>query len=95
MKVLESARGAVANGQADEEESRIATSRVEVSAKGALVPTTGQEPEDAVPVNGSHSPQQSNGKRQRDGDEDGTPPPRARMDISLHNFGDYSHETHG
>lgn len=95
MKILESAREAVANGQAGEEEFRIATNRVEVTAKGEPVPASGQGSEDVAVVNGSHSPRQSNGKRQREGDEDSTPPPRECMDISLHNFGDYSHETHG
>ena len=95
MKVLERAREAVANGQAGEEEFRIATNRVEVSVKGDIVPISAQESEDTAVVNGSHSPRHSNGKRQREGDEDSTPLPRERMDISLHNFGDYSHDTHG
>ncbi|KAI4117484.1 MAG: hypothetical protein LQ338_007547 [Usnochroma carphineum] len=83
MKVLEKAREAVANGLADQEELEIATRGVKVIEKGKIVPALSEGPDDAsfAHVGGSQ-------KRPRYSTKEGTPP-KDRMDISLHNFGDF------
>lgn len=91
LKVMESAREAVANGWAGEEEIKMARNGVEVNEKGDVIAASG--------VNGAMAEEEvvalkANGKRAREGDE-GSTPPRDRMDISLHNFNDYSHDTRG
>lgn len=91
LKVMESAREAVANGWAGAEEIEMARNGVEVNEKGDVIAASG--------VNGAMAEEEvvalkANGKRAREGDE-GSTPPRDRMDISLHNFNDYSHDTRG
>lgn len=90
LKVMERAREAVVNGSAGEEEIKIATNGVEVDEKGQVIPATRRDSVLEGTSNG-HGRGQANGKRQHDGDEE-SPPPRARMDISLHNFNDFSHD---
>lgn len=90
LKVMERAREAVANGSAGDEEIQIATNGVEVDEKGQVVPATRRDSVLERASNG-HGPGQANGKRKQDGDEE-SPPPRARMDISLHNFNDFGHD---
>lgn len=90
MKIMESAREAVANGSAGHAEFAIAKGGVRVNDSGEVVPSktaSVQGGEDSPTlVNGTevHS-----GKRKRDSSLD-TPSPRDRMDISLHNICDYS-----
>ena len=91
LKVMERARGAVANGSASEEEIQIATNGVEVDEKGRVVPSRRRDSGLEGKSNG-HSQGQANGKRQQDDDDDTSPPPRDRMDISLYNFNDFRHE---
>ena len=79
MKVLEKAREAVANGFADQEELDIATKGMKVIGNGHVAP--------------SHDPNRSSlsngdGKRPRMSTEEEATP-KDRMDISLHNFGDF------
>ena len=91
LKVMERAREAVANGLAGEEEIKMATNGVEVNEKGDIVAAEGTEA--AATEDGARAVK-TNGKRPREGD-DGSTPPRERMDISLHNFNDYSQDTRG
>ena len=95
LKVMESAREAVANGSAGEEEIRMAANGVEVNGDGTIVAASGPNfgPEES---SGMILPsRRSSGKRQRDDDEsEHSTPPRDRMDISLHNFGDFTHDPH-
>lgn len=90
LKVMEQAREAVANGFAGDEEIQIATNGVEVDEKGQVVPATKRDSVVERTSNGP-GPGQANGKRRQDGDGKSSPP-RARMDISLHNFNDFSHD---
>lgn len=95
LKLMESAREAVAHGTAGAEEVQIATSGLRANWDGKLVPAGDhangvKEVDDANSVNGHGSPH-LNGKRKRN--EDDSPPPKDRMDISLHNFGDYGQES--
>ncbi|MCJ1476039.1 amidophosphoribosyltransferase [Lambiella insularis] len=94
LKVMESAREAIRRGSASEEELKMATYGVEVNGKGELVAASGYSVDEGARTNGSRKKSRSNGKRQREGDEEPTLP-RERMDISLHNFGDYAQETPG
>ncbi|KAL8829141.1 MAG: hypothetical protein Q9170_006301 [Blastenia crenularia] len=80
MKVLAKAREAVANGSADREELEIASNGVKVTESGEVVPA----------VNGTtgHQKYSHGEKRRKQSVESGTPP-KDRMDISLHNYGDF------
>ncbi|KAL8729441.1 MAG: hypothetical protein Q9181_004998 [Wetmoreana brouardii] len=84
MKVLEKAREAVANGFADKEELEIATNGVKGLEGGDAVLPRGQVYEDLIDAqvdDGNHS-------RRKVSRDDGKLP-KDRMDISLHNFGDF------
>ena len=89
IKVVENARVAVVNGLASEEELQIATNGAEVNGEGMVVPAFSNQAKD-----GSYLKRHILGKRSREGSGDATPP-RDRMDISLHNFGDYMQDSHG
>ena len=91
LKVMETAREAIANGSAGEEEIRMATNGVEVNEDGQVVASSGNSSSDGESTKRQIA--MKNGKRAREG-EDESSPPRDRMDISLHNFGDYAQETH-
>lgn len=90
LKVVERAREAVANGSAGDEEIQIARNGAEVDEKGQVVPATMRDSVLEGSSNG-HGQGQANGTREQDGDEESAPP-RARMDISLHNFHDFRHD---
>ena len=88
MKMMESAREAVANGYAGQEEIEMATNGVEVNADGEVVPAHSA---DSVPlVNGNGVPPPRTGKRKLSGDGEGASP-RNRMDIGLHNQQDFEY----
>lgn len=87
MKIMESAREAVANGSAGQVEFDIATCGVKVHDGSAVVPASSSDSKGSLAANG-HGDKSSNDQKKRDGE--GTPSPKERMDISLHNFGDYS-----
>lgn len=93
MKIMEHAREAVANGSAGQEEFDIATNGIKVEGEGDIVPESSHDPSHdpgaSSAINGNHGEQKAQGKRKREGGEE-TPSPRDRMDISLHNFGDYT-----
>lgn len=89
MKIMEHAREAVANGSAGQKEFDIATNGIKVKDDGDNVPASSHDSCGSSAVNGNHSEQKAQGKRKREGVEE-TPSPREQMDISLHNFGDYT-----
>lgn len=83
MKVLEKAREAVANGSADKEELEIAANGVKVLEVNGAANTINHEAdmESSPHINGDTK------RRRRSTAEDTSP--KDRMDISLHNFGDF------
>ncbi|KAL8717891.1 MAG: hypothetical protein Q9225_004916 [Loekoesia sp. 1 TL-2023] len=83
MKVLEKAREAVANGSADQEELEIAAKGVKVTENGKIVPAADDETGHQL-----HTLVAGGEKRRKHSHEENTPP-KDRMDISLHNFGDF------
>lgn len=90
MKIMEYAREAVANGSADQKEFDIATNGIKVNDDGDTCPASSHDRDGSSAANGNHREQKA-GKRKREGGEaTETPSPRDRMDISLHNFGDYT-----
>lgn len=86
-KMMDGARAAVANGSSGKKEIGAATNGVHVSEQGQIIPAS-QSPEISHATVGHDAHGKGNGKRRRDSTDD-TPLPRDRMDISLHNFGDY------
>ena len=82
-KIVENARVAVVNGSASEEELQIATNGAEVSGDGTVVPASPDQAKDGI-----QSKRHSLAKRPMEDESEATP--RDRMDISLHNFGDYA-----
>jgi amidophosphoribosyltransferase len=88
MKVMESAREAVANGSAGAEEIQMATNGVEVTKDGKVVPAP-THTNDLIPVvNGNGVMQKKDQKRKFSGHEEDCSP-RNRMDIGLHNQADF------
>lgn len=90
MKVIESAREAVAKGAANTEELRIATNGAEVTSDGEVVPSSGSNAENSSMVIRDDLPPVLNGKRRRTLEEDEKP--RRMMDISMHNQHDFEAE---
>ncbi|KAK4695014.1 amidophosphoribosyltransferase, partial [Lecanoromycetidae sp. Uapishka_2] len=89
MKVMESAREAVANGSAGAEEIQMATNGVEVTQDGQIVPASGQTDVSMPVVNGNGVMHTKDRKRKFSGHEDRSP--RNRMDIGLHNQADFDY----
>lgn len=89
MKLMESAREAVANGSAGREEYEMATNGFLIKDDGSVEPLSPPTMDQNSEHNVTEVQEQTNGKRQRESSGD-TPSPRERMDISLHNFGDYT-----
>lgn len=88
MKVVESALQAVANGSAGTMDIQIATNGATVEDDGNVVPTSLHRPAETG-VNGNKASHGADGKRKRGNvEEEDAPPPKDRMDISLHNFND-------
>ena len=92
LKVMESAREAVANGCASEAEFEMATKGVEVDEMGKVVPAS---PKSVGMVNGLrrlslNGSGSGGGSRHRGGSSKGeeTPSPTQSQDISLHNLND-------
>ena len=85
LKVVERTKEAVARGSVGAEEIRIVTNGAEVNAQGKVVPTSGPTSKH----DGNTS--EAGGPNDRiQGDELKEPDsPKDRMDISMHNFGDY------
>ena len=80
MKVMESAREAVANGSAGTEEIQMATNGVEVNDDGQVVAAMPPSASGTPRVNGTH---RANGDRVV---------PRNRMDIGIHNQADFEYK---
>ena len=94
MKVMESARKAVASGSAGAEEVRAAMNGVKVNGDGTVVAVQDLTSDDRDTIGTVDQSRRSNSKRQRDEVEsEVSMPPKDRMDISLHNFGDFTHES--
>ena len=92
MKVADEARRAVAQGYANEDQVQIATAGAVVTEQGKVIPATnGSSHKLAVETNGIVGGQ---AQLQSDRDED-SPSVRDRMDISLHNFGDFADDAGG
>lgn len=90
MKVMESAREAVANGSAGKEEIQMATNGVEVDGDGKVVPVEGGAG-DVKSTNGTGLRHQATGKRAHEEDGEDEQLPRHRMDIGLHNQADFEY----
>lgn len=89
MKVMESAREAVANGSAGAEEIQMATNGVKVTKDGSVVAAQAQ-PDDSMPVvNGSGVLQKDTKRKFSSHEEDRSP--KNRMDIGLHNQADFDY----
>ena len=84
MKVMESAREAVANGSAGSEEIQMATNGVEVNDDGKVVPASPPTNHTLPGINGNHS---VNGQRNFSIQAS----PRNRMEIGLHNQADFEY----
>ncbi|KAL8628396.1 hypothetical protein Q9189_005899 [Teloschistes chrysophthalmus] len=82
MKVLEKARGAIANGTSSKDVLEVATNGLKGLESGKPVASSDHAGAKSAPhING-------NGDRRRPSNSEETTP-RDRMDISLHNFGDF------
>ena len=85
MKVMESARKAVLGGVASQDDLQVAVNGVNVDKNGKVVPA-------AAGGFDSKAEQQSANYLSHDPDDQAEKPPQVkeRMDISLHNLGDYT-----
>lgn len=84
FKVMDEARRAIAQGIAGHDQIQMATNGVVVSEKGAIVPASNGETQTPM-LNTKGVPRQTSQPSQ----EDESPSVRDRMDISLHNLGDF------
>lgn len=96
LKVMESAREAVVNGFASSKDFQMAANGVELNPLGHVVPADNGEVSAEQPLNSQASrlgPSEG-GTNQTftngENDSSESPSVRERMDISLHNFADYS-----
>ncbi|KIW20631.1 amidophosphoribosyltransferase [Exophiala spinifera] len=92
LKVMDEARRAVAQGVAGEDQINMATNGAVVTEQGKVVPAAnGEARKSAIQVNGSVSfgHDAVAGSAQAASQEDESPSVRDRMDISLHNLGDF------
>ena len=93
MKVIESAREAVAKGSAGEEEFQIAKNSAEVTEDGRIISSNGFHANGASMVNGNMSPVPSIKRKRLSNDESGpTVRPLHSQDIAIHNHNDYGED---
>ena len=93
MKVIESAREAVAKGSAGEEEFQIARNSAEVTEDGRVVSSNDSHADDAPMVNGNMSPVPSIKRKRLLNDESGPASrPLHSQDIAIHNHNDYGED---
>lgn len=88
LKTLDSARNAFACASAGKREFEAATNGVHINGQDHVIPAPGS----SIPIlaTAEHNPfEREIGKQRRDSNDE-TTLPRDRMDISLHNFGDYA-----
>lgn len=86
VKAVEKAKEAVTHGVANEKDFRIATNGVKMDSNGRLVPASSS----GIPQQENRLSSSSlNGTRQSAADLNGNPKVRDRMDISIHNLGDF------
>ena len=90
LKLMESAREAVANGSANHQEMQMATTGVRVSEEGSVVPA--ESSNRGVVIESSGKRPSSNGNASRHHhqprDEEFAPSPTLSQDVSLHNLND-------
>lgn len=84
LKNLDGARNAVASGSAGKRETESATNGVHINGQDHIIPVSESSIQILAPV--AHN---AHGRDQGDSTDEITLP-RDRMDISLHNFGDYA-----
>lgn len=88
LKTQEGARDAAASGSAIKQETEAATNGVHINGLDHII--RGPETSNSIHASvGHHSHERNSGNQRRDSIDD-TNLPRDRMDISLHNFGDYA-----
>lgn len=85
MKVVEKAREAVASGVAEEEQIKIAANGATVDEQGRVVPAGSSTTPKPV-LSGILA---VNGSRFHEEEEEQSPSVKDRMDISIHNYGDF------
>lgn len=92
IKVMESAREAVVNGIASKKDFEVAANGVTLNPLGHVVPTAKEEAEQPINSHAAFAEGQTNQIYTNGENESNSESPsvRERMDISLHNFADYS-----
>ena len=90
MKVIESAREAVAKGSAGEEEFQIAANGVDITEDGRVVPCGSLDKAEASMASGTMSPEPNiKRKRTMDNESESASRPLHAQDIAIHNHNDY------
>lgn len=89
IKMVESARGAVANGSADPEDIKMAANGAEVKDDGSVVASGPPIVSNVPVVNGNHSSPPSENRKRTIGEHE---KPKRTMDISMHNQDDFEAE---
>ena len=87
LKMMESAREAVANGSASHQEMQMATNGVKVNGDGKVVPAFSSD-QALVNGNGKRDLNGDEPSHRRDRDERFVPSPTMSQDVSLHNLND-------
>lgn len=88
LKNLDGARNAFACASAGKREIEAVTNGVHINGPNHVIPAS----ESSIPIPAmtvQNPPEMPNGKQRRDSTDEANLP-RDRMDISLHNFGDYA-----
>lgn len=92
-KVVENARVAVINGNASAEDMLLAVNGSTVDSTGSVVPASDVPNLSSNGVDAGQVRNIGTDKRKRDEfDSQEQEPPKERMDISLHNYGDFEQE---
>lgn len=89
FKVMESAREAVANGSANQEEIEMATNGVKVNVDGNVVPASSST-QTLSNGDGKRSLDDNESRARLDSGEEYAPSPTQSQDVSLHNLNDVS-----
>ena len=87
LKVMESARVAIANGSANQEEIEMATNGVKVTEDGKVVPASSST-QNVSNGSGERSINGVESEHPKDRDDEYAPSPTLSQDVSLHNLND-------
>lgn len=87
LKVMDRAKEAILNGVAGEREFQIAANGVRLDSEGRVVPATAPRESEVSSV--SLSQARGAFKYEENGEAEEVPKVRDRMDVSIHNLGDY------